>query len=202
MTDTAEKITKKAIACPHCGELLGINIQLVMSLADPLDQPKEGDDLSDGQKAALGKAKQSGVFQAFLTTFNNTGNGAVAPYKADRAFLLFFSRAQRKELTPDVLRFLYQEYELDRNRDVYALVFNHVAAIAANGKVVAFYPVGILIGRMGKNVKAHSRRMPDLHAMVQWKRGRFGYVPADANYFATEMTKKSIGAFANIGMTK
>lgn len=201
MSESTERFTKKAVGCPHCGELIVLSVATTLHIAETVDDATiPQDELSDGQRAALGKAKQTGVFVAWLNTFNASPQGAIGALKADRAFLRFLSQSSRRELTPTVKRFIMDEYHYDSHRDIYALTLNQVTAIAANGMLVAFYPSDIALGRTSKNLPSHKRSMPNINLMANWKKTRHGYIPDDCKFFATEMTKKSIGAFANVGV--
>jgi hypothetical protein len=126
VVERVEKVTKKAVACPHCGEPVILNVATVMHVAhtpEESEAPVGLDDMTEGQRDALETAKRSGLFSAWLQAFNNHSNGAVNPAKADRGYLNFWGRAQRRPLTADVRAFVAEEYQIDRTRDIFALQF-------------------------------------------------------------------------------
>jgi hypothetical protein len=195
----AERVAKRCIACPHCNELLLINLSTTVHMSGVPDEvlSMQPDDLQPSQRELLDESKSSGVFQAWYRAASDAFNGAMAPAKADRAFLRFWSRAFRRELRPEVVAILRERGDA-KGRYVSALHFQDVVAIFDDGRLVGFYPVGAVIGRDGKNIKAKDRRAPDTTQLERWIKTRHGYVPAQSRVFAESMQRRSAGAFADI----
>lgn len=196
-----EKLNRKMVACPHCGGSVVVqtNIALAVELQTPDDafaSAPATDDLAPSQVQELVEAKRTGRYMAFANTLNRGTTATANPAKLDRAYLRFWTRADRRELDPAVIACLRSEYDVPGS-DVYALVDNTVTAAMVDGRLIAFFPSQTVIGS-GKNAKVKTG--PVLDAVRHWIRTRFGYVPAGASAFGSELRQKSVGQFARLSV--
>lgn len=193
--------------CPSCGVRLGFKVRITTAAVlldeQPVTPPTALDvrlgswegTLSEAERRVLQEAKEVGLLAAFKQAVEEE-KGAQAPQNIGK-FLFEFLMNARLDVVP---RFVMDEYKdaFDGRVDFYSS--QGIFAVTADGAMRAFFPKSRLVGRGVKRNVAGSLgaafRSDD--RMVEWIRGRFGYVPRECHAFSAALRQRNVGKFGAI----
>ena len=189
------------LECPHCRERITVEvnagIQSIRAGAAPaLTKGEEWWSTLDPDEQGLASTLEaSGVVAAYLAAY--TAQGGSAPDVPLRSMWGFFSRAVETRLPVDSLKYYKQTYSV---ANVRALIFNGVVAVLCNGTIKEFVPAKMF---KGSKVRTLAKGEIALHVkpahdvVERWTKTKHGYI-ADGAAFSQMMSRRSIGAFADV----
>lgn len=136
---------------------------------------------------ALEAARAAGLMEAFAHATTTEKEHAGVPDDLDEFFLQFWKHAGPISVARHVLGEWIREF----GGRIVALQYQGVIAVLSDDQLVAFVPKRLTI----------TVRVPGGPAVAtdgareQWRKGRFGYVPASARVFGEALRQRNIGAF-------
>lgn len=190
------------VRCPHCQEQMTLPAYLGVGTARAGSRPdfkKDGwtSRLDATEVDLLAQMELDGTVAAYAAAFREQSNNHEAP--ADLGFSMwgFFARCVEAKLPVWATARYRRELKASNIR---AWIYNGVVAIVADGALREFTPVKILkdstsrpMGKTGPTMKVAAS--PE--RLEVWRKTRHGYV-AVGTAFATMMSRRSIGAFADV----
>lgn len=191
--------------CPACGARIGMKVRLTTS-AVHLDAPDVAPPTTDdappwlgrlplAEQRVLAEAQATGLLAAFEAAVQEE-KGAMSPKNVPK-FLLEFLATARVDMVP---RFILDEYgdQFEGRLEFYSA--QGIFAVVVDGVTRAFFPKSRMEGqRLKRSVPGQmAARFQSNDRMVEWIRGKFGYVPRDAKLFGAAMRQPNKGKFGTL----
>lgn len=163
--------------------------------AKPIKTKDEGHTVDEVR--VLEMARAGGLLEAFDKTvtvaYETQGTGK--PKDIDGYFIQFLKLCKPRTVPQFALSRCVREY----GGAIQFFGTQNVLACASDGKIVAFFPLHMLVGvpitsAINKRIKA--RVDADEDVLEMWIRTKYGYVAGSGAYME-QMRKKSFGEFAN-----
>lgn len=201
------------VECPSCGCQIAVRLRVTAgavrisedgSVVKPEPQPVEPVGSSFDAKAAreasedvafLLEAERSGVLAAFIEALRESNNAQDKANDLSAVFLHWFKLAKPTIVPQFALTAAKERF----GGYIEFFASNGVVVIVADGALKQFMPQRLITGTRVRTLggSGHRRIVAEEQA-VEWVRGRFGYVPADAPLFNAAMRQKSPGNFGRI----
>lgn len=184
-----------AVACPACAHEFAVKLKVGVKLyAVTAAVPKE--DLTQPQRPEdrlLDAAERSGVFDVFRAACERLKIGN-RPTDIRRYFLNWSEKKDSVRVPAAALAVLREEIGEEGYIELWQ--WGGVVGVVVERSLRMFVPYDYLKGLSGGELL--QARLPALQPLTAWVRGRFGYVPIEAQGFQEALRERSIGGFARL----
>jgi hypothetical protein len=202
--DPRQYYASKPTACPHCGGPIEVTLTFAIAAVAAGTPGPRGtrtweDNLTPAQREVLAECRAAGVVDAFAAAVEHMPQQS---RPADPALYLitWLAKAGPRVVPLFALDVLKERFPRQRFT-VYAA--DGIAAVLAEGVLLGFVPVHLVVGRavkgLAKNRMIKGRLPAEPGPLEAWVRTRFGYV-AGRGVMLEVLQQRSYGDFAHPGL--
>lgn len=183
------------VTCPACEHEFEVRLKLTAKIYGlATATPKEA--LTPRRRPEdhlLDAAEQSGVFDVFRVACERLKVGN-RPSDIRRYFVMWAEKKDLVQAPASSLAILREEVGEEGYIELWQ--WGGVVGVVVDRNLLMFVPYDYLKGLSGGDLL--QMRLPALQPLTTWVRGRFGYVPIDAQGFQNALRERSIGGFARL----